>query len=242
MAENSWTVVLERRRACPDWWPQALVLGIIALLGLLPFLLTDLDLRVASSFYYPGADDPWLRGQGALWSFLYRLVPLLTGALVVGALLVLAAGILVDQPRPLGLYAVLVLSAVLIGPGLLVNGVLKNHWDRPRPHQVDVLGGTRDYLPPLMMGGTGVGKSFPCGHSSVGYLFGVFFLIWRRSRPWLARVALVVALGLGTLIGVARMAAGDHFLSDVVWSGIIVHGVTLILYYAVLRIPAREAT
>jgi membrane-associated PAP2 superfamily phosphatase len=45
---------------------------------------------------------------------------------------------------------------------------------------------------------------------------------------------------LGTLLGIGRMAAGAHFLSDAVWSALIVYIVAHGLYYYVLRIPARE--
>ncbi|NCA70372.1 MAG: phosphatase PAP2 family protein, partial [Sphingobacteriia bacterium] len=78
-------------------------------------------------------------------------------------------------------------------------------------------------------------------HSSVGYMLGVFFMIWLRRRPLLAWTALAGALVLGTLLGIGRMAAGDHFLSDVIWSAVIVHAIALGLYYFVLRIPQREA-
>ena len=37
------------------------------------------------------------------------------------------------------------------------------------------------------------------------------------------------------------MAAGGHFLSDVVWSALLAFGVAHALYYYVLRIPAHEA-
>jgi hypothetical protein len=36
------------------------------------------------------------------------------------------------------------------------------------------------------------------------------------------------------------MASGDHFLSDVIWSGVMAYGVALVLYFGVLRIPRRE--
>jgi membrane-associated PAP2 superfamily phosphatase len=225
----------------PDWQIQAFVLGVIALLGTLPFWLTDLDIQVASHFYHPETDDPWLEGQRPLWSFLYAASPLLTGLVMLAGLLALVAGGLWTRLRTLRLYAVLVLATVLVGPGLLVNIIFKDHLGRPRPHQVEALGGTQAYLPPLLPGEAGQGKSFPCGHSSVGYMLGVFFLIWRRRRPWLAWAVLVAALAMGTLLGLGRMAAGDHFLSDVIWSGIIAYGVALTLYVGVLRIPKREA-
>jgi hypothetical protein len=135
--------------------------------------------------------------------------------------------------------AALVLAVMVLGPGLMVNAVLKEHWGRPRPHQTLDLGGTQDFVPPLAMGAQRSGKSFPCGHSSVGFALAVFYLIWRRRRPRLARVALVGALVVGGLLGVGRMAAGDHFLSDVIWSAVIVYGVALALYQW-MRIPERE--
>ena len=241
MAWGSETGVLGRPSVRPDWQIQALVLGGAALLGTLPFWLTDLDIRVAALFYHPEADDPWLEAEGPLWSFLYVAAPLLTGLVMLGGLLVLGAGALSTRLGSLRVYAVLVLATVMVGPGLLVNVVFKDHWGRPRPNQVEVLGGTEAYLPPLIPGEAGQGKSFPCGHSSVGYMLGAFFLIWRRRRPWLAWAALVGALALGTLLGMGRMAAGGHFLSDVIWSGIIAYGVVLTLYFGVLRIPQREA-
>lgn len=224
-----------------EWLTQVRVLAIIALVGTLPFWMSDLDIRAASIFYHPGLDDPWYQAGEPLWSFLYVASPLLIGVVMLGGLLVLAAGNLWSRPRRVRLYAILVIAAALIGPGLTVNGVFKSQWGRPRPNQVEALGGTKDYLPPLMIGERGKGKSFPCGHSSVGYMLGVFFLIWRRSRPRLAWAALAGSIALGTLIGIGRMAAGDHFLSDVIWSGVFAYGIALALYYWVLRVPEREA-
>jgi hypothetical protein len=123
----------------------------------------------------------------------------------------------------------------------VINGIFKDHWGRPRPHQTLALGGTQAYVPPLARTADGLGKSFPCGHSSVGFLLGAFFMIWRRRRPRLARAALFGAIALGLLLGVGRMSAGDHFLSDVIWSAVLAYGVAFLLYYFILRIPQREA-
>ncbi|MCG6896744.1 MAG: phosphatase PAP2 family protein [Thiocapsa sp.] len=224
-----------------DWIPQAVAILLVALAGTVPFWLTDLDIRVAGVFYHPEADDPWFEAQAPLWAFLYVASPLLTGLVMLGALLVLAASGIWEAFRRLRCYAILLIAATILGPGLIVNGVFKENWGRPRPHQVEQLGGTTQYVPPLALSERGKGKSFPCGHSSVGYMLGVFFLIWLRRRPVLAWTALAGSLVLGTLLGIGRMAAGDHFLSDVVWSWVIAFGVVWALYYFALRIPQREA-
>ncbi|QVL47713.1 MAG: phosphatase PAP2 family protein [Thiocapsa sp.] len=225
-----------------DWLPQGIALVLIALVGTLPFWLTDLDIQVAALFYHPEVDDPWYKAQAPLWSFLYVASPLLTGFIMLGGLLVLGAGAIWQSFRRLRCYAILLIAATILGPGLIVNGVFKDNWGRPRPHQIEPLGGTRAYVPPLAISEHGDGKSFPCGHSSVGYMLGVFFIIWRKRRPVLAWTALAGSLAFGTLLGIGRMAAGDHFLSDVIWSGVIAYGIAWGLYYFVLRIPRREVT
>ncbi|WP_338115127.1 phosphatase PAP2 family protein [Thiocapsa imhoffii] len=224
-------------------WPSpGRVLLILALLGTLPFWLFDLDIQVASLFYRPGLDDPWPTAQAPLWSFLYSAAPLLAGLLLLGGLLAVGAGLLWPARRHWRWPAVLVIATTLLGPGLIVNGLFKDHWGRPRPHQIEAFGGSRDYRPPLVLtqADQGAGKSFPCGHSSVGFVLGVFFFLWRQRRPTLAWGALAGSLLLGTLFGIGRMAAGDHFLSDVIWSAVFTYGTGWLLHDVILKIPRRD--
>lgn len=222
------------------WLPQLIALLLVAVLGTVPFWLTDLDILVASLFYHPEADDPWFEAQQPPWSFFYVAAPLMAGFVMLGGLFVLAAGAVSRRFRRVKLVAVFITATAVLGPGLIVNGVFKDNWGRPRPNQVAELGGTGAYLPPLMRGEPGKGKSFPSGHASVGYMLGAFFMVWLRRRPALAWSALAGSVFLGTLIGVGRMAAGDHFLSDVIWAWVIAFGIAWLLYYPLLRVPWRE--
>ena len=74
----------------------------------------------------------------------------------------------------------------------------------------------------------------------MGYLYGAGWWIWRRRNPKVAALSLATGITLGTFLGFGRLAAGGHFLSDNLWSGLIALGVAHVLYYYVLRIPARE--
>ena len=114
----------------------------------------------------------------------------------------------------------LLVLAVVLGPGLLVNGILKPLWGRPRPHQVEALvvhnpigpGGNRE--------STGGGKSFPSGHAAMGYvLVAGSCLVSPRRSSWLRGLVLGGALTYGSLVGMARVGQGAHFVSDVLWSG-----------------------
>ncbi len=223
-----------------DWLPQLVALTMLALIGTLPFWFSDLDLRAAALFYHPTADDPWFESREALWLFFYQAAPLLVGLVTLGSLAVLGASSVRPRFKRLRIHAIFLLATALLGPGLIVNAILKDHWGRPRPHQTIELGGTQAYLPPLVMGEPGKGKSFPCGHSSAGFMLAAFFPIWLRRRPRLAYLALAGSILLGTLLGIGRMTAGDHFVSDILWSAVIVYGLAWALYYFVLRVPARE--
>jgi membrane-associated PAP2 superfamily phosphatase len=213
---------------------------LLALIGTLPFWLTDLDLRVAALWYHPDAEDPWWESNRHLWVFLYQASPVLVSLMLIGSLLTLAATWVWTVWRRWRRYAVFVLVLTLLGPGLVINGVIKDYWGRPRPHQTVELGGTLAYVPPLVRRPEGKGMSFPSGHSAVGFALGGFFLIWQRRRPRLAWTALLISAVLGALIGAGRMIAGDHFLSDVIWSAVLTYGVAWVLYWFVLRIPQRE--
>ena len=53
--------------------------------------------------------------------------------------------------RDPGLFFALMLA---IGPGVIVNGVFKPFWGRPRPHDTIPFGGERDFLPVFQKGYT----------------------------------------------------------------------------------------
>ena len=218
---------------------EALVLASAALAVTLVFGFTKLDLLAMEPFYHPGAEDPWPLAHLLAFRALYASAPWITASLALAGTGFLVAGLARKGSRRMRLFGLFIVLSVALGPGLLVNAVFKDTWGRPRPRQVRVLGGDYPFVPPLLRAAT-AGKSFPCGHCSVAYLYALGWWILRRKRPGLGRLSLAAGLLLGTLLGVGRMAAGAHFPSDVLWSALISYGVAHVLYFHVLHIPAHE--
>lgn len=133
-------------------------------------------------------------------------------------------------------------AAMVLGPGLLVNSVFKENFQRPRPREIVEFGGAAAYLPPGQPGAGDHGSSFPSGHASMGfYLAAPYFFLRQRHRR-MAIAALLVGTMAGLGIGLVRIMQGGHFLSDVVASGLMVWVVAHLTWLLTARIAAgRES-
>jgi lipid A 4'-phosphatase len=221
-----------------EWLPEGALLVLSALAVTLLFGVSSLDITAARWFYRPTGTDHWPLASQAPWPLLYRASLWITASLVLAGFAVLAAGTILRRKR-WRRHAVFVLLSVVLGPGLVGNLLLKDHWNHPRPRDILEFGGALRYVPTPLPGREG-GASFPCGHCTVGFLYGIGWWIWKRCRP-LALASLSAGLLAGGLLGVGRMAAGAHFLSDILWSALLAAGISHILYYHVLRSSRDEA-
>jgi membrane-associated PAP2 superfamily phosphatase len=216
------------RRAAVLDWAIPIVLLIAATI---PFYRTDIDVRIARHFYVPGRGFPI--GAEPLWWWCkhYGVIP--AWVLACSALGVFIASFIRPRLRAARRGAIFLVFVMAFGPGLIVNDVFKEHWGRPRPRDLVEMGGTKEYVPPLVKSPRENGGSFCSGHAATGfYLLTPYFLLRRRAR-WKAAAVLGVGLVYGSLMGYARIAQGAHFLSDIVWSLGIVYLSALALFYLV---------
>jgi lipid A 4'-phosphatase len=191
--------------------------------------LSGLDLYLEGRFFHPGSG--WVYGDLNPWKFLYKYGVYPSVALTVVALVISAVSLFSARAYIYRKCALFFLLLMLIGPGLLVNAVLKDHWGRPRPRQMQLFGGDRAYHQVWERGEGGKGMSFPSGHASAAFYLMAPYFVLRRSSRKRARLALAAGIGYGLLMGVARMVQGGHFPSDVLWAGGVVYLVGLALYY-----------
>jgi lipid A 4'-phosphatase len=209
----------------------------------------DLDQWCASLFWDPSTgwklDDAW-------WvRLLYKFGPL--PALVAGGLgaaycVVYFFGWGTRRNSRRAAFALLLL---LLGPELIVNLTLKNHFGRPRPRQVKNFGGEYRFEPIGEFSPGEACKSFPCGHAATGFYWLGLALYFRKESRKVASSLAILGTVYGTLIGIARMAQGGHWLSDVLWSGALVYFSALLIqslpffrpmprYQPVADIPSAE--
>lgn len=208
--------------------PPLLIPLLILLAGSLLIRIWDLDRLVETHFW--SATAGWALGAAAWARFLYEFgtwPAIVAGVLGLSVCLYLQYRKTSLETRRLGLFLALVL---LIGPGFIVNLVFKEHFGRPRPSEVHSFGGREAFVPLGVAGNAEPGRSFPSGHASMGfYWMGLFVYFWQDKRR-IAWLFLALALLYGFAMGLARMAQGSHWPSDVLWSAGFVYLSAWVIY------------
>jgi lipid A 4'-phosphatase len=206
-------------RASPASIALLLIVLATMLIALVSVLMPGLDIELAGRFYDPATH----RFPAASISSLHWLRE--QGPLTVGTTLVCIAGSLLFKllkpRRPLlisGRAMIFLALTLAIGPGLLVNGVFKSHWGRPRPIEVVQFGGNDQFVPWWDPHGSCPRNcSFMSGESSVAaWLYAPAVLL---PPPWRA-AGLGAVTVFTTIVSMMRMAYGGHFLTDVAFGAL----------------------
>ena len=214
-----------KERLISDLLLPSILLTILTIL----FQKLDWDLQFQKLFY--NADTGWFLKNIQPWKFLYYYGNIPALILSISALVIFVLGYLKQcyiKFRKISLYLVLVMIFI---PGLLVNSILKDNWGRPRPRDIVEFNGKFEYEKLLTIDPESDGKSFPCGHASMGFYFFVLCYIFRDKKRFWKWFFIWFAFVYGFLIGFARIVQGGHFLSDVVWVGGLVYIFSGIFYH-----------
>jgi lipid A 4'-phosphatase len=188
----------------------------------------ELDLAGARYFYHDGG----FFGRNSFERFgrdFFRITPFVVLAAYAALWLAKRLGVALRW-APSGRAMIFLIATMAIGPGLIVNLGLKDHWHRPRPVQTQDFNGPSPFMP--WYDDNGACKencSFVSGEAATG-----FWMVAPASvlpPPW-RTPATVAAFAFGFGASLLRLAFGGHYLSDVLLGGL----VTLIVIEIVRRV------
>ena len=185
------------------------------------------DLWTSGLFYVDGAG--FVAEQNPFLQKVRHLGPHLVKWVAVGAVGILLLKLLLpSRPAILPLrIPTFVVATLILGPGVLVNSILKDNWGRPRPRSVGQFGG--DLPHQLVWVPTDYcdrNCSFVSGEASAAIWLVGLALIMPAAWRW---AVLVFTLPLCLALSLNRVAFGGHFLSDTLLSW----GLTLLLMLCV---------
>lgn len=216
------------------------LVGLLIALQWLFLTHSNIDLAITDWFYdeFDGfylRDNFWVQLSYQLFRDLpYVLVPLLLWLLFASWLWRRKGEVQLRR----GLIFLLV--AGLLGPGLLVNEVLKAESGRARPHTVEAFGGDKTFTPAFVHADQCAKNcSFVSGHAAFAFFFLSLAWIFGDRRWW------AIGIGLGLAAGLGRIVQGAHFFSDVIFALPVVFAVSLlsarlILGYWLPRSPGQD--
>jgi len=193
-----------------------------------------LDLAASTPFYDPRIHDFPLNAH--VWSQNAR-----DAARGLIALLILPAGIalvgkILFPRRPLLIKcqaALFLIGTLAIGPGLITNTLLKDHWGRARPIDVTEFGGASRFTAWWDPRGDCPNNcSFIAGEPA-----GAFWTLAPAALapPQWRALAYGAALAFGSAVGVLRIAGGGHFFTDVVFAGVFMYLLIWAAYLLIYR-------
>jgi lipid A 4'-phosphatase len=128
--------------------------------------------------------------------------------------------------------------ALVVGVGLIVNVILKDHFGRARPRDIQEFGGSKQFTPAFVLSREcDKNCSFSSGEAAAGFYALSLAMVLSRRRFYI-----VAACAFGCLASYFRVAAGAHFFSDVVVSFFVMLLVTDVLRHYLMEPPPNDAS
>lgn len=218
--------------------PQKYCIILFAVIACILAIFCKIDTHIAGYFYKTGQGFYLKNNEIVVMCF--RLVPIITTLFGVFCFLYLIY-IKYEGKPILKSYVLYLLMAVILGPGLTVNGLLKEHCGRARPCQILEFGGDKAFTCPMRITNECESNcSFTSGHAAMGYYFTSLSYV---VPPPYQGIIFIVGILLGSLIGVGRMIQGGHFLSDVIFSGLIIitiNHLCFLIWQKIAKVPKTK--
>lgn len=196
---------------------------VIAAASLLFFAFPQIDVAVSDWVHVPGQGFE-LKHSEYLKYFrrIGKELPIVLALLSFAALMATTTSCRVHRiVRPA--HSIFLLATLGLGPGLLVNLVLKNNWGRARPRETLGFGGDWPFTPAWVDADhCSANCSFVSGEAAMSFwLVALAFIVAPRWRLAVISITLLFSFA----VSLNRVLFGAHFLSDVVIAWAIMLGV-----------------
>jgi lipid A 4'-phosphatase len=211
----------------------AIALTVAALVGGVFAAYPQLDIQLAELFYEPAAHGFVAAGDWVI--YVRDAASWLITLLVAPAIVAILGKLMLPRRRMLipGRAALFLSVTLALGPFVVANVILKDHWARMRPADVVQFGGADRFT--AWWDPTG-----PCPDNCsfiAGEPSGAFWTLAPAALapPQWRPLAYAAALAFGAGMGVLRMAGGAHFFTDVVFAGVFMFLVVWTLHGLIYR-------
>lgn len=202
---------------------------VFALMGIFFMLFPQVDPIISGLFYTP--EDGFYLAENAIPMAVYHGVNYLTAAIIAVFAFVIFYSLIKKRDGIFGLKrktVIFMVACLIFSSGLVVNVLLKEGVGRPRPQEVTLFGGDRQFQPPFVVSNECKDNcSFVSGHASLGFYlmaFGLAMAGWRR------KYLLAAGFAAGWLIGAVRIMQGRHFFTDVLFAFFFVYATLMLVY------------
>lgn len=227
------------------------LLGLVALMLIMTLvfrLWPELDLAVSGLFHK--SETGFVLADQVFWDGVLLANKVASVIFVVAAIVLLPAslwknwGHLQLDAR----YWLTVILLYLIGPGVMVNGLLKRAFGRARPVEVIPFGGDGPFTEAWEVSDyCRSACSFVSAEVAVGTALSISLAlgaVWFAGRPpaRIFRRLAFISLALLVLTAVQRIGSGRHFLSDIVFAALPVTALALGLACLIWRLAGTPST
>jgi len=217
----------------------ALGIGVVAgvILGIFPWI----DLAVTRPFYNAANNAFMLARDPVALAVRDGIVYVIAAIAAVAIIAVVVKLILPRRPMLIpGRAALLMITTLVLAPGLMTNVLLKDFWGRPRPYSVQQFGEKEAFVPWWDPRGTcDKNCSFVAGEGS-----GAFWTLAPAAvtpptvRPFAYAAAITFAVGASAF----RVTFGAHFLSDTIFAGVFTFLLIWVMHGLIYRWPRTRLT
>lgn len=219
-----------QQKILTDFFLLAFIMLIISCI----FWFSNLDIYLQSLFFKQS--EGWFLKDYFLFKWMYEYGPYPSFLIFLISIMLLPLSYFIDGLKKYRRLLIFIILFIFIGSGLIVNFLFKDHWGRPRPREILQFGGQYKFIHHWLMGPTSKNSSFPSGHASIAFFMIFPYFIYKRTRVLLT---LIPGIIYGLIMGIARMAQGGHFASDVIYAGFFMYLTGLLLFYS-LRLDIKD--